>query len=311
VVDPRFAEATARVFGLYLEGRLDDALAVIDEIDADLPGHAGRTTIWRGCLLAANGRADEGLAALAGGLDRGLWWAPEWLEDPDLDGVRDDPRFVEILAGSAAAAQRAREGFPARPEVTLRRPSGEPRAVALVLHMLGRSVEETEPHWRAAPGLGVATAFVASTQHTADEEPCWDFDDLVRRDLAAALDDVRGARLGPDVPLVLAGASQGGVRAVERTLDPSLGARGFIAVVPGTPALHDRVVRAAVDRGVRGWVVVGAEDPQAQAGLRIGSDLSAAGLPVTAESVSGVGHDYPADFDARLPGIVDFLLGDR
>jgi hypothetical protein len=311
VVDQRFAEATARVFGLYLEGRLDDALAAIDEIDADLPGHVGRTTIWRGCLLVADGRTDEGLAALAGGLDRGLWWAPDWLEDPDLDRVRDDRRFAEILARSAATAERARRGFPARPEITLRLPSGEPRAVALVLHMLGRTVEETEPHWRAAPALGVATAFVASTQHTADDEPCWDFGDLVARDLSLALEETRAAGIGPRPPLVLAGASQGGVRAVEAAIDPALAARGFVAIVPGPPDVAEGAVRAAADRGVRGWVLVGAEDPQAQAGLHLGSDLSAAGLPVTAESVPDVGHDYPGDFGARLPRIVDFVLADR
>jgi hypothetical protein len=310
VADPRFVEATARVFGLSNEGRLDEALAVIDDIDASIPGHAGRTAIWRACLLAANGRPEESLAALSSGLDRGLWWPPDWLEDEDLDGVRDDPRFGELAARSTAGAERARRSFPDRPEVTIHLPSAETRAVALVLHMLARTVEETEPHWRSAPDLGLAIAFVASTQRTADDEPSWDAEDLVARDLALALEEVRAAGIDPGVPLVLAGASQGGVRAVEATIDPALDARGFVAIVPGTPDLDGGGVRAAVDRGVRGWVLVGAEDPQAGSALRFADELANEGLEVRAESVPALGHDYPADFARRLPGIVDFLLGE-
>jgi hypothetical protein len=314
MADPRFDEATKQLFTLYGAHRFEEALAFAEEVDASHPDHLARTTFWRACLLSLNGRTAEALGALWEALERGAWWPASWLEgDPDLEGVRNDPAFEELVDRSEAATRTARRAFADRPEVRLLLPPGEPRALVLVLHMLGRTVEETEPHWRTGPNLGVAIALVGSTQRSFDGEPCWEFDDLVERDLSLAVEEASAAGVPSAAPLVLAGASQGGRRAVEFTLDPQLGAQAFVAIVPGVPR-EERLaphLRPAAERRVRGWILTGEADWEASGAGRLGRDLSAAGVDVRLDSVPRLGHAYPEDFAKRLPDALDFVVGGR
>jgi hypothetical protein len=249
--------------------------------------------------------------AFRGALDRGVWWTRTWLEsDPDLDPLRSLPAFDDVLVRSEANLAAARVGFPDRPEVRLHVPDAAPRALLLVMHMLGATAAETEPYWRGGIDLRTAVAVVGSSQRTSDGQPCWELDDLVVRDLALARDEALGAGIDDDVPIVLAGASQGGRRAIELGIDGRVPSVGFMAVATGVPALERLTphLPTAIQRGIRGWILIGEHDQQLAAAERLGGDLAGAGLDVRVVSVAGLGHDYPEDFPSRLGEGLELVL---
>jgi acetyl esterase/lipase len=124
---------------------------------------------------------------------------------------------------------------------------------------------------------------------------------------------VAAAAAPGDVPVVLGGFSAGGRQAMLMTLTANLDApQRFLVVCPalGRITLDPGTARRAAARGVRGHVVLGADDEAYDAVTAAVALLSAAGVATTLEVVEGLGHDYPADFAERLPVALDALLRD-
>jgi predicted esterase len=309
----RYLALNDRVFALYGEGRLAEALDVVDEESEALPGWRSRTSYWRACLLGALGRPDESLATLRSGVDAGLWWRPDWLTtDHDLEPLWDLPDFAEIVSGSERRQAAANAGRPERPEVHVFRPAGEPRGLLVALHMYGVTADESAPYWRSATDDGLLVAVPESTWIQADGRPCWDEDEAARRDVALAVEEARAAAPGVD-DLILAGASQGGMRAIEMTLRGEPGnARAVIGVVAGLADLDllEETARSAARRGVRGWLLTGDRDAAQQAVELLHAQLRDAGLDCRIDVIPGLGHTFPRDFGERLKATLPFLLGD-
>jgi hypothetical protein len=64
----------------------------------------------------------------------------------------------------------------------------------------------------------------------------------------------------------------------------------------------------AVARGVRGHVLVGAQDEAVGAVREACELLNDVGVRTTLDVVDGVAHDYPTDFDVRLTSALASLL---
>jgi hypothetical protein len=312
MADPGFDAERQRVFELHHDGLHEAGLALAEEVAERHPGRLAETTFWRACFLSLLGRTDDAFAAFFRALDRGAWWQRGWLEmDPDLEALRSLPRIGDVLAGSDANLEEARTRFPDRPEVRLLLPAGRPRALLLVMHMLGETAAETEPRWRGATDVGAAVAVVGSSQSTSDGVSCWELDDLVVRDLSLARDEARRAGVGDEAPVVLAGASQGGRWAIQLAIDDRLTAAGFLVAATGVPrpGQLEPHLPSAAGRGIRGWILAGERDHATPDAERLGRELAAAGLEVRVEPVAGLGHDYPEDFSRRLAGALDLVLG--
>jgi TolB-like protein/Flp pilus assembly protein TadD len=92
--DPR--AATMRAVSLCRLGRPDEGLAWAEralEIDPDDPGVRYNVA----CLFSLEGKADEAIRCLEEAMDRGFG-NREWFEnDPDLDPLRDHPRFRALM----------------------------------------------------------------------------------------------------------------------------------------------------------------------------------------------------------------------
>lgn len=107
--DPR--AATMRAVSLSRLGEQEEALhwaeraLEIDPLDASVRYNVA-------CLYALEGMADRAIDCLEEAFSLGVG-AREWIEhDPDLDSLRDDPRFQALLQGKLGAAPKARGSAP-------------------------------------------------------------------------------------------------------------------------------------------------------------------------------------------------------
>jgi dienelactone hydrolase len=308
----RFLALNDRVFDLYGEGRLAEALDVVEETAQTLPGWRSRTIYWQAVLLSLVGRPKEAIEALRRGIDTGLWWRPDWLTtDQDLEPLWDLPEFAEIVSASEVRQTAANAVRRERPEVLVAAPVGQPRGVLVALPMYGATAEESAPHWRPASAEGLVVAVAESTTIQADGKPCWDDDRAAYRDVQLAVEEARAVAPGVG-DLVLVGASQGGMRAIEMTLrGEPVNARAFIGVVAALadPDLLEETAEAAAKRGVRGWLLTGDRDAAQQAVELLHVQLRDAGMDCRLDVIPGLGHTFPGDFEDRLRKALPFLLG--
>jgi acetyl esterase/lipase len=307
----RFLALSDRVYALYGEGRLAEALALVEGSEPKVPGWRSRTVYWKACLLSALGRPAEAMAALRKGLEAGLWWRPDWLTtDHDLEPLWDEAGYGEIIEESERRQLAANASRPERPEVLLFAPQAPPRGLVVALHMYGVTAAESAPYWRPATELGFALALPESTRIQAEGRPCWDDDDAAPGAVGAAVEEAR-VRYPFEGPVILGGASQGGMRAVEMALrGKPVEARAFIGVVAAVadPDLMEDTARDAADRGVRGWLITGDSDAARQGVELLHAQLSAAGVECRLDVIPGLGHTFPGDFGRHLADVLPWLL---
>jgi acetyl esterase/lipase len=89
-------------------------------------------------------------------------------------------------------------------------------------------------------------------------------------------------------------------------------AKGFIAVVPAIRDPEDLTCRAkgAAGRGVQGWILTGERehDHFRSRAESFCTQAQAVGLGCELEVVPGRGHDFPANFPARLSRMLRALV---
>ncbi|GAA3866098.1 alpha/beta hydrolase [Streptomyces lacrimifluminis] len=296
---------------LYGEGRLADALKAVEDEAPRIPSRRADTAHLAACLLTLTGRPEDALAELNTALADGAWWSPAILvDDDDLAAVRDLAGFAPLLRESTARHATA-TGVPLPPVV--RRPHGIPRGVLVALHGADQDAALAAEQWAAAVDAGLVLVAVDSSQRSTPLYRSWPDTGLALRDITAALAELDEADRA--LPLLAAGFSAGARVAVLWALsdasDVAVRPSGFLAVGPALTPAHldgERRVRAA-EGAVRGRILVGEQDDDVTPEVfDAHAVLADAGADVTLETIPGVGHEFPADFGRRLPGLLESLL---
>lgn len=291
---------TSALTTLFVEGDLDGALAVLDEMVTAYPDRRHNHAYLRTMVLTLLGRTEEAVAAVRATVETGGWWSRERLSDPDLEALAAEPGYLDAVATMLARSDQALARA-ASATATVREYAGvEPRAAVVALHMYGVSAEETVGIWAEVPRV---TSFVPeSTYLNADGAPGWDDPGLARRDVTVAVERARAA--APDLPLLLAGGSQGAVTAMSLAAEGAFpDCRGVIAVVGAcTPEALSGV-------GVPVFSIGGQADPMTLAGQRTAHDaLAAAGVTAELVEIADLPHIYPPDWATWADRAVDFCL---
>jgi len=293
-----YEQVNDTVLELYLAGRYDEALGLVDQALGRIPDRSADLVYSAACVLAAAGRPGEALDRLVAAEARGDWWHRRLLEeDDDLVPLRELDGFAGLLERSAARAD-ASQSEPAA--VLVEAPDGDPRGVLVVLHGADQTAAHALAAWRAAVGAGFVLVAVESTQRNTPYYRSWPDPVVADRDVTRAYDGLPASYRS--LPLVVGGFSAGGRQALRWALTGEPGDPvGFVVVAPAADPGVLPEPSGAAGRGVRGLVVLGEQDDD------VGEDatasyrhLSGAGLRVELDLVPGLGHDYPDDFADRL-----------
>ena len=286
---------TTDITRAYLEGDHEEALRVTDALLERHPDRLASLAQIRAEVLVQLGRPDDALASATAVLDAGRWWSDRQVTSLEDEGLDLGPIGKALRGRADRAIEDARDG---RAAVDVRE-TGTPWVTVVALHMYGVAAADTLAVWLPVVDAGVRVVSVESTLVDGDGYPCWDARDLAVRDVRAGI-----AAAPDDVPLVLAGASQGAGLAASAALNDEVRADGWLAVV-GAP--QPGVARMA--RLVPGALVAGAEDPLPAANQRVFRDaVLAAGGTCAWEEVAGLGHAYPSDWSDRAPALLRKIL---
>lgn len=275
---------------MYHTGDFDSALRRLDAEAGDFPelGFRCKIAFLRACLLARIGRSDTALDVLEAGLDEGLWWTASMLADHDLDTCRGDRLDRIILAAEPAP--------PSPPECFVQQGASD-GGVLLALHGGGECVAERDDPWAAAGDAGWTVHRPMSSQRRGAGLATWTDLDLAvdecrtHLDRIGAIDAIGAFSLGASLALRL------------------LAAGVHVPVLMVAPSLRPDAVSRALDavRGLAIDMVIGEDDPFLPYASQGADQLRAAGANVRIETLPGVAHHFPSDFDQQVGHRLDLL----
>ena len=246
--------------------------------------------------LVAAGRFAEADEVVEAALAAGHLWRISMLIAPKLEPLWGRERFEK----AAAEARRRVEARGFQPVVLSATPSGIQGVAPLVLSLhgaTGNAREELE-RWRPATELGWIVAAGQSSQPATEDGFCWDPPrERIWQDLRAIV-----ASLPPHARVVLAGFSQGAWVALNAALRADLVQAASVVMVGPFPGPTANLEPAW--RRLRISVLVGSEDVLLAEVRRLVGDLQKRHHHVALEVIPGLGHAYPPDFAARLPGLL-------
>ncbi|MBN1562403.1 MAG: hypothetical protein JXA10_01080 [Anaerolineae bacterium] len=316
-----FDSLFGQIIALYTEGNYAQAVNLATAGIAQLPQNARFLRLVRSMIQVRSGKHDAGLDELRDLIEGGYWLGDYFWRDSDYDAVRDLPEFKRLqqLSNERLDAAKGRT----TPELVTFVPddSADPKPMLFALHGNGSNVFWHQDHWQPATANGWIVAMPQSSQLAGMDSHdnfaySWDDEDIVDQEIETHL-----AALTANYPIdparvVVGGFSRGAETAIRLVLTGKVAAQGFIAVCPGgpysrEPELWQPVVEAAKEakRDVRGYVIIGGQDQFEDETDQLIAMLHEAGIPCEREFHADMGHDYPADFKARVGELVKSVLG--
>lgn len=293
-----FESVARRVFDLYWEQRYDEALELVEEARSDHPHEDGQLTFFQACLLGISGRSPEALETLESGLERGLFWAPDFLADSDLDSVRRLSGWEGVERRCVEATQRFMASH--HPQAQTRPGWVEEAAGTLItLHGAGADPLAHMERWAAAVPESWTVIAPEGTVPFSETQRAWPRDDPAGV-VVAQLD---GLAIPP--PIVLAGYSQGAGVAAFLAWDGVLEPVGLILMAP--PIFRSRVWDPQADQRVPTYMVVGQHDHSLSGCLELQRCMQEARASIHLDQRPDLGHQLPDDLATTIAAALDWI----
>lgn len=189
------------------------------------------------------------------------------------------------------------------------------RPLLLALHGDQENERDSAPFWGTASRAGWTVGLVRSSQTRFSDAYGWDDIDLGAAELREHLETLREAAPEPGgAPVVLGAYSAGAEVALNALLHDELPADGLVLVSPwlAEPAEWVEAMGRLEGRTPRFALIAGTEDAEGrEATESLVEAMQEAGLEFRLELVPGMGHDYPADFAARLGAALVWIAEGR
>jgi hypothetical protein len=184
------------------------------------------------------------------------------------------------------------------------------KAAIFSLHWRNSNVEEFAPYWLDERTTDrYLFGFPQSSQICGYKAYCWDDRETAWKDIERTYAAFKKGRSFGTA--ILAGASQGGVLAVELCFcAPFLDTSGFIAVVPAIKDVTsiEKLIKEKRRKDLKGCLITGDKDPYYQKTLELAALFEKEGIPCRCVVKEGMGHVFPDDFTILLEQAVEFLL---
>jgi predicted esterase len=241
--------------------------------------------------------------------------------DTDLDNIRKDPRYAELLkraGGDKSDAKPApdQQGKKVDPEwqVTVPKDLDKSKKAPLIvaLHGYNGSMDQTIKQWKeAAAEVGAILLTPQGTFCLSDDHYQWGRDiDAIEENIMAAIDEAMEDHQIDKKKVIIVGFSQGGWAAWSVALRNPDVFRGAIPVA-GRPADNwkDDVEEDGVKK-LRIYAMLGADDEERllKDNKQTAQQLKEMGAKVEVRTFDGVGHDFPKNSKEEEVKALKFVL---
>jgi len=309
-----FIELQDKIFGLYGQQRLDDALQTLQKHEAKFPEHAWGMAYWKLCFQAALGKYEAANVTLAAALDNGYWFAENALRtDDDLFNMQPDAEYQALVKRSAALQSEAQRAV--HPTQILMEPliGTPPYSTVIALHGNNATAESVAKYYNLLPEAGILLAAPQSEQLGSRPDAfVWDDYDEALRVITTHFDELLRSHAVNPARVVLSGFSMGGQVAIRLALEGRVPVAGVLAVAPwmGLDETLGYLPPAPPEGSrLRMVILVGEGDKSALNGCaRLIERLNQYGIEHQFLIYPNLSHSFPPDFEVVLSRFLSFIL---
>ena len=305
----------AEGMSLYGEQKYAEALDLLTREGGAFPEQVADIAYLRSCMAARIEQPELAVAILVEALQQGHWYGEQVMRlTPSWQSLQGTPAFERV---AAICKEREAAEHP-ESRVFVREPEGgaQPNSrypLFIALHGNSDNAKRALDGWQAVTSKGWLLAAIQSSQMGGSNSYGW-------FDVDRAIGEIEGqyASLREQYPIdtgrvILAGFSMGGELALRLALQGAIPASGFVLLGPGgpldTPEAWQPLIQARVERELRGYVLLGADDVNiSQSDIRsLVSLLNESGIPCGIETIPDIGHTYPAESAAVVSRALAFI----
>ncbi len=305
-----FEKIKKEVITLFKEKKFAEASEIYQKALGQFPERAYDITFTLVQIYLAAGEFDRSLDMFEYGLKQKIVY-PLWPAAPHWQSLARYERFKKILEEN----NRLRAELTARTEpqfnVVMPSPYSEKQRYPLfiVLHGWDDSLKNIEKHWKSTRiHKECLLVLTQSSQVVSPTTFGWEDTRRTRKDITEIFEKVSGKYPVDKDKVIVCGFSQGGRAALYIAVNHIIPAAGFVVLQPGGGIPEDfnvETVKNARQRGLRGTLILRAQDQTQEEQVEIRRILETAGFPYR-YITSGTGHWYPENF----PELLDEAVGD-
>lgn len=287
-----FSEKTQQLISFVTKGNLTESQRLISEMKDEFKMKLDQISFWQACLYMFKDEKESALNELQTTLEQGYWWNPDTLRnEPDLSSLKNDKRFIKIIESCEGILKEKRENVKA---VVQRYGNSVSDTVVIIFHWRGSNIKDFSEYWlNEEIQEKYHLVFIQSSQVFGYNSYCWDDLNTAKRDILPFLNEFSGKKI------ILAGASQGALIAIDLTLDDlDKGIQGFFSVVPaikGDKAFEQRLLNKEI-RNKKGFILTGTKDSYYENTVKLASKLNEEGITTELTVKKELGHFFPNDF---------------
>jgi predicted esterase len=303
-------------------------------LEARVLADIGLTNYNVACMYSLLGQKDDAFRYLERAIELDNMPTPmaQQMEgDSDLDSIRKDPRYAELLkrAGGEAGAKKSGEtgkkpsadqpqGKPVDPEWQVTVPKGldKSKRVPLIvaLHPRNGNMEMTIERWKdVAAEMGAILLTPQGTFRLADDRYEWGRNlDAIEENVMDAIDEVMEDHQIDKKKIIVVGFSQGAWAAWSMALRNPDVFRGAIPVAGRLADNWQEDIEEDAIKNLKIYAMVGADDDEqlVKSGKQAAKKLKDMGLKVELKTFDGVGHDFPKNAKEEQLKALKFVLED-
>lgn len=318
MISTEFRNKEKKIIELYSQKKFKDAYSIIEEMIKKYPAKAGVLYNYAYSVKNLTGDTDGALALMEEAAEKGYWADPKQLvEDPDLQNLRHNPRFKEILNRYSNLAAEGRKNQ--KPILKILEPSNdaanssEPLPLVIALHGNNQSAEDAIEDWKFMTEKGWIVALPQSSQVSMPDAYVWNDFSMAIPEIKAHYDAIRKKYKIDEDRLIIAGFSMGGALSAKLCFEQIIPCRRFILMGPylKNPSELESAVRSFSNRKGKGYILVGENDSECIGGAKELFDmLRDNGTECVIDIIPGLAHEYPDNFQEMVGRNLEFLLGD-
>jgi predicted esterase len=302
-------------YHLYLEGQFQNAYDLLTEAGPKYPGEGLRVAEWRMDIAARLGHLELAEQILEKAINSGYFYGEFALrKDEDMQIMQGRPIFEALVKRNLEVlAVSQKNASPELEIINVGKAGDRGKPLLLALHGNNSNVKRFKDYWAVLLGSEWMVALPQSSQVNGKDIYVWNDLAVVERELRNHYKELIQKHTIDQFKTIVSGFSKGGHAAIEAALKGYFPMRGFLAVAPyiGDRDAMLKLLDSTDNKHLRGYFLIGEKDHECAPGaIWMVEEFEKRSFHCKMKVVPGLAHDFPEDFDAILPDILNFILTD-